>query len=242
MYKSQKILNIRNMPDVMDIGTLQATLRKRVTNRMLRHFMERELEEGRIVRLSNGIYAKVGADPYRAAGSIYKGYIGFSSALYLLGLKEEAEKEITICTSSNRKKVRFLNKVFVPINLSELAFGMQIKDNLVISTYPKTIFDMLYRPKYANMFDMFRAINRRELTEDEWRELLYYLKKSNISTMRRAGYALEHVAPQWFTKELNKLSDASRGVSFFQKVRNEGYNKKWRIYGGFNIMRWKNAY
>jgi predicted transcriptional regulator of viral defense system len=88
---------------------------------------------------------------------------------------------------------------------------------------------------------MFRALKRRSLTRREWDELMYYLKMSNTSTVRRAGYALDCIAPAWFTKELNKLSDVKGGVSFFQSTRNEGFSRKWRIYGGFNITRWKNA-
>jgi len=230
------------IPDAFDFNRMLKILPKAITRRQFAYFVNNAVRKGELVRIVRGKYAKKSANPFKIALFLFHGYIGFSSALYLLGLKEEIERVIYVGTSRNSPRVRFLNKEIVPVNLSALLYGTQFINGLVVSTYAKTIFDMFYRPKYASFFDLYRALNRKSLSREEWKELLHYCTKSNVSTIRRIGYALEEKAPKWFTGALLRISDEHGGVSYFMRKGSKGkFSKKWHLYDDIDVLRWKNA-
>lgn len=240
-----KIVNrLEDLPEVIDTRSLMRLTHGRLTMRMLNYALGKYARGGRLVRIRRGFYSRT-ADPFYVASRMYSGYIGLSSALYLHGLKTEIEGSVLVCVPRPMRELRFLGKTLVPVNLSKFAFGsalMQHGDfDVPVSTYPKTVFDMLYKPAYSNYFDLYRALHARRLAPDEWRALCRYLSGANLTTARRAGYVLEQEAPAWFTKRLRQRSDSGKGSSFFLKHSMRNYRPGWRLFDDIGVDRWKNA-
>ena len=235
-----KIIDIYNMlPEVFSVSKIHAVYRD-MTKRTIERAMERYEKEGAITRLKRGLYAKATANQFSVAMGVYTGYIGFSSALYLFGLKTELETNMHVCTSKAEKTVSFMGTRIIPINMGKFLYGTRMLNDVVVSTYAKTIFDMLYKPKYANFFDLFRALNQKPLEKAELYELLGYLIEADISTIRRVGYVLDKRTPMWFVEKVRKMS-GKKGTSFFLHNTAANFNSKWRIYDDANVIRWSNA-
>ncbi len=234
----QKVSSYRELPELFTMSSLSGALH--INRRRLSRMLESWVEEGVVVRLRKGTYAKSDANQFRIAAGLYNGYIGFSSALYLYGLKTELERIVYVCVSTREKTCYFKGVKLQPIEIQKQLYGTELHDGTLVSTYPKTIFDMFLKPKHASMFDVYRAINTRPFDNREWMELIYYAKDSNLSTMRRIGFALDGIAPAWFTAELLSLAKGS-GKSFFGSKKTANFNSKWRIYDNIGVRRWVNA-
>lgn len=237
-----KIINIEILPPVFNVEDIMAG--GKMTKRVVSYAINRYVREGKLFRIRRGVYSKV-ANPFYIAATLYNGYIGFSSALYLYGLKTEVEANVMVCVPKNYKKTGFLDKLIFPVNLSKQFYGFSLLArgdlDIPVSTYPKTIFDMFYKPKYANFYDLYVAVNNRQLSDTEWKRLLYYVQNSNLSTVRRVGYGLEGKAPQWFTDKLLKRSKRGSRTSFFFAHKPVNHNAKWDIFDDIDVKRWENA-
>ncbi len=238
------INRLDDLPAVIDTHSLARLTHGRLTMRMLDYALGKYARSGRLVRIKRGLYSKT-ADPFYVASRLYRGYIGLSSALYMHRLKTEVEGSVLVCVARPMRQTRFLGKTLMPVNLSRLAFGSTLVQqggfDVPVSTYPKTVFDMLYRPAYANYFDLYRALHERRLAPGEWRALYRYVLAANLATARRAGYVLEREAPVWFVKALRRRSDSTKGASFFLKHSMRGYSPAWRLFDDIGVDRWKNA-
>lgn len=228
------------LPDIFNSTTIWHVIKSRISRRTFNRQLAGYIAQKRLIRLRAGAYAKSSADRFGVATYLYKGYVGFSSALYLHGLKNEVEDRVYACTTVHKSGTRFLGIDLLPIYLGALCFGTTLVEGVSVSTYAKTIFDMLYRPRYANYFDMYRALNTRKLSDADLKELLYYARKANLSTVRRMGYALEGLVPKRFCDELHKM-DTGIGKSFFHHKVATGFSRRWLIYDDAHISRWKNA-
>jgi len=237
-----KNISIDNLPVVFNISEIIA--RGKLTRRVVDYAIKKYIKEKKLIKIKRDVYSKT-ADPFYVADKLYKGYIGFSSALYLYGLKTEIEATIIVCTSKTQKRTKFLDKMLVPVNMSTQFFGYSLIAvnglDIPVSTLPKTVFDMFYRPKYANYYDLYRAINSRSISPKEWATILYYAKSSNLTTVRRLGYGLESKAPEWFAARLLKISRNGSRTSFFFLHKLVNYNAKWDIFDDINIKRWEDA-
>ncbi len=235
-----KIIDIYEaLPEVFSVIAIHAVY-KDMTKRTIERAMRRYEREGTITRLKRGLYARTTANQFSVAMDIYIGYIGFSSAMYIYGLKTELEANIYVCTSKAEKPVSFMNTRITPVNMGTLLYGTRMLNDVVVSTYAKTIFDMLYKPKHANFFDLFRALNQRPLEKTDLYELLGYLRDADISTIRRVGYILDKRTPKWFVEKVRNMS-SKRGTSFFFHNTAANFNSKWRIYDDANVIGWSNA-
>ncbi len=236
-----KNLNLETIPEVLVLDRYASALKGAVTLRSLRYFVGKMVAQGGMLKLKSNLYAKRIANPFYVASSAYRGYIGLSSALYLLGLKEEVEGQILVCVSGNRKPLDFLGNSFVPVNVSKMFYGTTMVNGVLCSSLPKVVFDMFYRPRYANFFDLYRALNRRPLSQEEWELLLGYCRSSNTATTRRIGYSLEGMAPKWFTSSLKALSDKKGKASSFIKPSGGHFINGWKLYDDIDIKRWEDA-
>ena len=85
---------------------------------------------------------------------------------------------IVVVTTLNSKTKKFGDFTFKAVGLKEKAVGFERKNDYVVSTRAKTLFDCLYLPKYSveeeKLLNAFKQVN---LTESEWREFDYYVKK-----------------------------------------------------------------
>ncbi len=239
-----KVINIEDLPQVFKTSEIVRVTHGKVSKRRINYRIKNLLRRGKLFRISKSVYSKT-ANIFYISIYLYKGYIGFSSALYLHSLKTEVSGEIYVCTSTYKKRRKILGRIIMPVNMSKQQYGAEFMvvdgDEILVSTYPKTIFDMLSVPKYANYFDMYRALNERNLTKKEWEELLYYATDSSLTDVRRIGYALEGLAPAWFVKKLYKLSREGSRISYFFKHKNINYNSRWEIYDSINVRQWFNA-
>jgi predicted transcriptional regulator of viral defense system len=228
------------LPDMFDVRSVAAAMGKKADARGIDRTLGRYVGRRLLVRLKNGVYAKASANQFTVAVYLYGGYIGFSSSLYLHGLKTEVDDKVTVCTRKRVAARRFGGIRLVPVPFSDFLYGTETLDGVVVSTYAKTLFDMLYKPAYADFFDFYRAINQKRPSKEGWAELLQYLERANLTTIRRAGYVLEGKAPEELVKRLSGL-DTKKGKSFFVHKRAVNLSKKWRIYDDVNIARWKDA-
>ncbi len=240
-----KNININILPEVFRVDDVIRLSDKGITRRRLAYAISKLLEDKKLVKVVNGIYSKTG-NVFYIAYKLHGGYIGFSSALYLHGLKTEVEPIVYVCTPSRHaKRIKILDSIIKAVNMSEQQYGTMLMDidgmEIRVSTYAKTIFDMLSKPRYADYFDMYRAMNIRKLNQEEWKELLYYAKNSSITDIRRIGYATDGIAPHWFTKELHGTSSKGYRASFFFKHKAENYIRKWDLFDDLRITRWRNA-
>ncbi len=239
-----KLINKEELPDVFRVADLVRLSRGKATARSVNYMVSRLLEEKKLVRIKNGMYSKTG-DVFYIAYRLYNGYIGFSSALYLYGLKDEIEAAVYVCVPKHAKAAMILGKTIEPVNMADNDYGASLIElnghQILVSTYAKTIFDMLSKPRYANYFDMYRAVRIRPLAAGEWKELLYYAKSSSISDIRRIGYATDGIAPGWFLDELERLSRKGYRTSFFFKHESRNYNSRWSIFDSLGMRRWMNG-
>lgn len=239
-----KLINTGSLPPTFRISDLVRLSYGKETRRTAGYAVAKLLKEKKLIRLNGSMYSRVG-DIFYIACAMYGGYIGLSSALSLYGLKEEVEANVYVCVNRSLRPARVLDKIIVPVNTSSNSYGVQIMEHgslvVQVSTYPKTIFDMLDRPRYANYFDMYRALRLRPMRKEEWKEMLYYVASSRIATARRIGHALEGTAPAWFEAKLKELSEKRNGASFFTGHKPTGYDPKWRIFDSISMRRWTDA-
>lgn len=234
----QNVYNYRDLPPLF--SGLSVAHAFHLGMRKLYRVLNFWVAAGLAVRLRNGMYARGDANQFRIAAELYDGYVGFSSALYLHGLKTEIESIVRVCVSKREKPCYFKNVKLSPIFISGQPYGTELLDGVLVSTYPKTIFDMLQRPGYADFFDLYRALNTREFSKSEWEELLYYAGNADLSTVRRLGLVLEGRAPRWFVDALMALNKPI-GRSFFRTKSTNNFNAMWRIYDDINVKRWEDA-
>lgn len=240
-----KNINIEMLPEVFRVEEMLKLSGRSLTRRRLTYAISRLLEDKKLIKVINGVYSKTG-NVFYIAYKLYGGYIGFASALYLHGLKTEVEPTVYLCTASHHAKaVKILGSVIETVDMREMQYGTTLIDvmgrQVRVSTYAKTLFDMLDKPRYANYFDMYRAINMRPLKKEEWKELFYYSRNSSITTIRRIGYSMDGIAPSWFTKALHDISLRGYRTSFFFKHVAENYSGKWNLFDDLGTIRWRNA-
>ncbi len=239
-----KIINIERLPEIISTAEIRRLLQGKATKRMLTYAINAYLKEKAMVKIKRGLYSKT-PNAFYVASRIYDGYVGFSSALYLHGLKTEMESVIYVCVDGSAKSTRFMNRTILPVNMSGLSYGTELISaegrDVLTSTFPKTVFDMFCKPRYASYFDLYRAINRRGVGGKEWAEIYGYTEKAGLSTARRIGYGLEHLAPGGFTEKLRARSDSGSGSSFFFKHKAVNYASGWKLFDDIRLERWKNA-
>ncbi len=235
-----KLVDLYKMlPDTFKLDAVFSQLSSKVSRRTINRQIKTFINTKKLVRLESNIYAKSTADRFKVAQYFYGGYIGFSSALYLYGLKNEVDDVVYVCIEEHMKARSISHTELKPIYLGRMCFGTVFLNNVLVSSYAKTVFDMLHKPKYANLFDLFRALRERTLSKKDLKELLYYVSiANNLSTTRRIGYSLDGIASEWFIKKLQKLN-TRKGKSFFIRKRHVNLSKEWLLYDDVGIERWK---
>ncbi len=238
----QKLINKENLPEMFNLSSLKS--KNKISYKRIYYALKELEKKGEIIKISKGIYSK-SHNPFYIASRFFNGYIGFSSALYLLGLKTETMGTIYVCSYKNHLPIKVLDKKIINVNIKNHFYGTQsvILDGneILVSTFPKTLFDMLYKVKYADFQSIFVALNNRKTKNEEWAEFFSYVKHSNISVVRRAGYVLEGIAPAEFIREIKAISDSKNGPSFLFNHSFTNYNKEWKIFDSLNLRRWKNG-
>lgn len=135
---------------------------------------------GKDVQLSN---------PYKIALSLYKGYIGFSSALKLYGLIEYEPFTIYVVTKIKSRTFKLGQYTFKAVSMGKRATGETYFNGLYLSTLEKTFFDCFYRPQYASYSDLAKALYLNKGCN--WEQLIEYFQRfASDSLCQRSGYIL----------------------------------------------------
>ena len=145
----------------------------------LKTTLSRLSRSGRIIRLKRGLYsANPMKDVYLCAQSVFNGYLGFSTALYLHKLIAEMPFMITVVTACTSRTKRFGEYEFRAVALKEKAVGFERNGEYVVSTRAKTLFDCLYLPRYSvGSEKLFEAFREADLSDKEWQEFDLYVRK-----------------------------------------------------------------
>jgi predicted transcriptional regulator of viral defense system len=231
---------------------LDFSMKKGIANKLKSYrLLEEYIKEKKIYKVRNGLYCKKSHDDFLVGNNVFHlGYIALSQALYLMRLKSEPSSYIYVGIDENKKIVKFpYNKTtitYIPCNLplagiTTVGSIFDDDERISIFNYPKTVFDICFYPKRKlYMFaDLDEALRRKNLTGDEYRELLYYVKTfGNLTTVRIIGSIFESYgkSPAWFIEELEKMNKR-KGYSYmlknFKIRKNEyknNFDKKWRLY------------
>ena len=215
---------------------LSGVLSKRGAHRMIGEW----ISSNYAVKLGRGLYAKTTSDAYYIASRGTGGYISFSSALYVARLKNETESQILVATPTKKKEIPLPGIRIVSVGMGEFFFGDKTVERsglpLRVATYAKTLFDMCHRPKYADFYCMYRAMNWKPFSSKDWKELARYCAMAPLSTRRRIGYIVDGKAPKGILRKIESLN-SEKGISFLYGKGGD-YSAKWRIYDSEHVRRW----
>jgi len=148
-----------------------------------------------LLQIKKGLYYAALNQPYDEfllGQYLFGGYIGFSTALWLHGMKTETPSTCYIVVYKGKKAKRIGSMQYQAISLGEKAVGSFYLGKHHISTKAKTLFDCFYMPKYAGGFSqIIYSLSSSSINNEEWREFLEYIHKFGSSTtVQRAGFVL----------------------------------------------------
>lgn len=150
-------------------------------------------KKGYLHRIKKGIYLiqKGLEDPFTLAFMLYKGYIGFSSALKIYNLIEYEPFTIFIVTKNKSCKRKIGQYTFRYVSMGEKAIGMTLFNSWYVSNLEKTFFDCFYKPHYAGGYsEVTKALYLKK--EIDWNMFLYFFKRfATNSLCQRTGYVLD---------------------------------------------------
>jgi len=171
----QVLKAVENSPN--GIATLDVLDSLGVGNRQsLKITLSRLGKSGKIIRLKRGVYSSNPMkDMYACAQSLFNGYIGFASALYLHELISEMPFTVIVVTFGTSETKRIGNVEFRAVSLKDKAVGFERKGDYLVSTRAKTLFDCIYLPYYGIEEDkLVNAYEQVKLKQDEWNEFEKY--------------------------------------------------------------------
>lgn len=197
--------------------------------------LSRLAKRNAIQRIKKGVYllqVNPAESQFETALGLHPdGYLGFSTALKHYGGITEELSRVFVATERAEGVKSFDNFDVEMIPVHSDFYGILQEGGLRWSTKAKTVFDCLKKPEVVGGFKkVWNAVERMELSKDDWIELLYYLENSSKSFRQKTGFLLEGKAPEWFLKKLEKSID--RKVVVRLNFGEKGFNKKWGVYHG----------
>lgn len=209
--------------------------------------------KGYLYRLKRGIYlvqkkpfaVPVIKNPYKTALALFKGYIGFSSALRIYDLLDYEPFTVFVVTNNRSREKRIGKYTFKSVAMGRKAFGMRYYKGIYISTVAKTFFDCFYKPQYGGGYSTItRALYDAEL---DWNEFIRYFEIASSSLCQRTGYILELLNEETdkkFSEEilLRLKKRIKNNTRLLPSGRSGGkYIKDWMVLdnlGRENILSW----
>jgi len=208
--------------------------------------------KGYLYRLKKGIYLvqekpsdiSVIKNPYRIALALFKGYIGFSSALRIYDLLDYEPFTIFIVTKNKSMEKRIGKYTFKSVAMSKRTTGITYYNGIYISTISKTFFDCFYKPQYSGGYSTItRALYDAKL---DWNEFVKYFELASSSLCQRTGYVLELLRnetdkiPEYVLHYFRKR--VKNNTKLLPSGRSMGkYTKEWKVsdnLGKENILSW----
>lgn len=208
--------------------------------------------KGYLHRLKKGIYLvqKKASDipaienPNRVALAIFKGYIGFSSALRIYDLLDYESFTIFVVTKNKSAEKRIGEYTFKLVAMGRRATGMTYYKGVYTSTLAKTFFDCFYKPQFGGGYSTItKALYEADL---DWNEFIKYFELASSALCQRTGYVLELLnretdkIPQGVLHYLKKRVKNNAKLLPSGRARGE-YIKEWMVLdnlGKANILSW----
>ena len=182
---------------------------------------------------------------YKIALALFKGYIGFSSALRIYDLLDYEPFTIFVVTKNRSMEKRIGEYTFKSVAFGKKATGMTYNSGIYISTLAKTFFDCLYKPQYGGGYSTItKALYDAEL---DWNEFIKYFEFTSSSLCQRTGYVLEllkNVTDKKFSKDVLDYfrKRIKNNTKLLPSGRSKGrYIKEWMVLdnlGKENILSW----
>jgi predicted transcriptional regulator of viral defense system len=248
--QEQMVFSVISTHDIAyteEIGTLFPDLKPHQINKICSNLSSK----GYLYRLKKGVYlvqerpstVPLIKNPYAVALALFKGYIGFSSALRVYNLLEYAPFTIFLVTVNKSREKRIGEYTFKAVAMGKRAIGVTYLRRMYISTISKTFFDCFYKPQYCGGYSAItKAIND---VEPDWNEFIRYFKFASDSLCQRTGYVLELIEKET-GKKISTLDDFRKRVKTNTKLVPSGkakgkYIKEWMVLdnlGKENILSW----
>ncbi|MEM3370021.1 MAG: type IV toxin-antitoxin system AbiEi family antitoxin [Candidatus Micrarchaeia archaeon] len=181
-------------------------------------------------------------DEFLLGQYLFGGYIGFSTALWLHGLKTEMPSICYVAVYKGKKTKKIGRMLFKSVSLGEKAIGAAYIDKYRVSTKAKTFFDCFLIPKYAGGFQqILYSLSVADMTAADWNEFLDYIKKFGSSSMvQRVGYVFSILrrinakkVPNFLISELRKELERKGPVitTLDPTIKAKGrFVSEWKIY------------
>jgi len=161
-------------------------------------------KKGYLYRLKRNLYLvqkKTGKNPvienpYRIALALYKGYIGFSSALRQYDLIEYEPFTIFVVTPKKSASVYIGNYTIQAVAMGNKTMGLTLHRGIYVSNIEKTFFDCFYKPQYGGGYETItKALYEKKFLK--WDSFLEYFKMfASPSLCQRTGYVLDMMSKE----------------------------------------------
>ncbi len=184
-------------------------------------------------------------NPYRIALTLFRGYIGFSSALRVYDLLDYEPFTIFIVAVNKSSEKRIGEYIIKSVAMGRKAVGMTYYKDIYISSLPKTFFDCFYKPQYCGGYStVTKALYNADL---DWYEFIKYFELVSDSLCQRTGYIIDLLKEETGKKipdvVLNYLRERIKtNTKLLPSGRAGGsYIKEWMVLdnlGKENILSW----
>ncbi|MCF2136540.1 MAG: hypothetical protein K9W43_04785 [Candidatus Thorarchaeota archaeon] len=211
-------------------------------------------QKGYLYRIKRDLYLvqqKPGANPiienpYRIALALYKGYIGFSSALRLYELIQYEPFTLFVVTPKKSDLLHIGDYIIKAVAMGRRATGMTVYKEVYVSNIEKTFFDCFFKPQYCGGYETItRALYEKKAINWD-RFLKYFVMFASPSLCQRTGYVLDMMV-----REID-FAIPENVIGFFKdRIRNKTrlsptspsrgkFSGKWKVLDnlGEKILRW----
>jgi len=250
----QKLANELSSGSVVTFDILNEIVKQKglMKQSILKKTINTLSKKGVLVRIVRGTYAvqkDSEFDPYSIARYLSPGaYVGFESAMSIYGYKTSITSTIKVVTgrkSFASKKINGYKYIMIP--MEEMAFGSVFINGIAVSSKAKTLFDCMYKPKYADDFGAVLTM-AKNMGKDDYSEFMEYASiVSSTVFLERSGMVLEAAkAPEWITAKILKrikkpVVSKLKPKMPTNKEHKGKYSAKWHIYdnvGLIEISKW----
>ena len=208
--------------------------------------------KGYLHRLKKGVYLvqkkpsdiPVIKNAYKIALALFRGYIGFSSALRLYDLIDYEPFTIFVVTG-NRSMEKIIGEYTLKyVAMGDKATGMTYYNGVYVSTTAKTFFDCFYKPQYGGGYSTItKALYDADI---DWNEFLGYFGLASNSLCQRTGYVLDLLGDATSVVPTDVLDYFKNRIKNNTRLLPSGsskgkYIKEWMLLdnlGKENILSW----
>jgi len=204
-------------------------VRRVKSNEYAKLFIHRMIKQGKIKRVTKGIYT-TSNDIFTIASNIhYPGYISFLSASYRFGFTETIPRLISVVTSKKHKSIEFSGYTIEFISMkSPWGYHKEGKgtDVSFVADVEKLMLDAFLKPKSMGNFEEIEILFRRS-EKINVEKICSYLKKLNSNKIYRlVGYLLE----KHQNLDLSGLFPLDKNYYYLNPFKKgKKLNKKWRL-------------